>query len=139
MAEYEKPLPTTQPESEAYWAGCKRHEFLLQKCRTCGQYQFPHKTICSNCDSLTSDLEVVKASGKGTVYTHSAVYRPLSPAFGPDVPYIVVIVDLDEGPRMMSNMVGCTPDEVKIGMRVEVVFDDVTEEVTLPKFKLLAE
>ena len=139
MSKYEKPLPTILPESVAYWKGCKRHELLLQRCRICGNYQFPHRTICSHCDSLTSNLEVVKASGKGTVYTYSAVYHPLSAAFGPDVPYIVVIIDLDEGPRMMSNMMDCDPGEVKIGMRVEVVFHDVTEEISLPKFKPIVE
>lgn len=137
MAEYQKPLPTILEESKEYWGGCKRHELLLQKCRLCGQYQFPHRTICSHCDTLTSDLEVVKASGKGTVYSFSTVFRPLSAGFAPDVPYTIVLVDLAEGPRMMSSMVDCEPENVKIDMGVEVVFDDVTEEVTLPKFRPL--
>lgn len=136
MADYKKPLPTILPESEEYWAGCKRHELLVQRCRTCGQIQWPFRTHCSNCDTLTTDLEPVKASGKGTVYSYSTVYRPLTEAFAEDIPYTVILVDLDEeGARMMSSMVDCKPEDVKIGMKVEVVFEDATDEVSIPRFR----
>lgn len=133
MNEYSKPLPTITEEAQTYWEGCKRHELLLQRCRECDKFQFPHRTVCSNCFSFK--LETVRASGKGKVYSFSTVYRAPSKAFEPDVPYTIALIDLDEGPRMTSTVIDCKPEEVRIGMRVAVVFDDITEEVTLPRFK----
>jgi len=133
MAGYAKPLPTITEEGKPYWEGCKRHEFLLQRCNDCNKFQFPHRTICSHCSSF--NVKSVRGSGKGVVYSFTTVYRPPTGGFELDVPYTVAIIELDEGPRMMSNVVGCKPEDVRIGMRVGVIFEDVTEEITLPKFK----
>ena len=86
---------------------------------------------------MSSDLEWHEASGKGTVYSFSVNHRAPHPGFADEIPFVLAIVELEEGPRMMTNIVECNPDSVKIGMAVEVTFEDVTEEVTLPKFKLV--
>ena len=133
MAEYQKPVPVPTAESQEYWAGCKRHELLIQRCRSCGRFQFYPRAVCTGC--LSQDLEWAKASGRGTVYSYSVVYRAPSKAFAADAPYATAIVELEEGVRMMSNVVGCPPEEVRIGMPVEVVFEDVSDEIALPKFR----
>ncbi|MEN6616880.1 MAG: Zn-ribbon domain-containing OB-fold protein, partial [Syntrophorhabdus sp.] len=129
--EYKKPLPYINSETKAYWDGAKAHEFLLRKCRACGQYHFYPRDFCPSCFSF--DVEWVKSSGRGTVYSVTICHVPAA-GFKDVAPYNLVLVELEEGPRMMSNIVGCPNDDIKIGMPVEVVFDDVTPEVTLPKF-----
>lgn len=133
MADYPKPLPVVNEDTREYWASCQRHELVIQRCRACGRFQFYPRGICSHCCS--EDLEWAKAAGKGQVYSYSVVHRPPSKAFAPDVPYVVAIVELAEGVRMMTNIVDCPPEAVRIGMPVEVMFQDVTAEITLPQFR----
>jgi len=133
VAEYQKPVPVPNAESQEYWAGCKRHELLIQRCRACGRFQFYPRAVCAGC--LSQELEWAKASGRGTVYSYSVVHRAPTKAFAADAPYTTAIVELEEGVRMMTNVVGCPPEEVRIGMPVEVVFEDVSEEIALPKFR----
>lgn len=130
--EYKKPLPYIHAETRAYWEGAKAHELLLRKCRDCGRYHFYPREFCPSCFSF--DVEWVRASGRGTVYSVTVCHRPAQ-GFGKDVPYNIVLVELEEGVRMMSTVVECANDDVLIGMAVEVVYDDVTPEVTLPKFR----
>jgi hypothetical protein len=92
--------------------------------------------MCPNCGSWNA--EWARLSGKGKVYTYVVAHQPFHPAFASDAPYAVAIVELEEGVRLMSNIVDCEPDDMYIGMPVEVVYDDVTEEVTLPRFKKAA-
>lgn len=80
-------------------------------------------------------MEWVKASGRATVLSFTIVRRPVSPAFAADVPYVVALVTLEEGPAMMTNIVGCDPEAVRIGMAVEATFEDWTEEISIPKFR----
>ena len=133
MAEYLKPIPVPNQDSLPYWEGCKRRQLLIQRCKACGHHQFYPRHLCTNCMAL--DPEFIPATGKGEVYTFTVIYRPPSKAFEPDIPYVVAIIQLDEGVRMMSNIVGCPVEEVRIGMRVEVVFDDISDAIALPKFK----
>ena len=133
MEQDKKPLPSPNVASRAYWEGCKRHELLLPRCRSCGAYHFFPRFFCVKCAS--SDLEWVKASGRGEIYTFSILERAGMPAFAAETPYVLSLVQLDEGVRLMTNIVECPPDKVKIGMKVQAVFEDVTEEITLPKFK----
>ncbi len=130
--EYKKPLPYIHNETKAYWDAARSHQLLLRKCRACGQYHFYPRDFCPSCFSF--DVEWVKASGRGTVYSVTICHIPAA-GFKDVVPYNLVLVELEEGPRMMSNIVDCPNDDITIGMAVEVVFDDVTPEVTLPKFK----
>ncbi len=135
MKEYKKPLPQPTPWSKPFWDGCKRHELLIQKCMDCKNPIFSPKLFCPHC--LSTRLEWVKASGKGRVYSYTVVYSYGPTEFSEDTPYIVAVVELEEGVRMMSNIVECTPGRVKCDIKVEVVFDDITEDFTLPKFKPL--
>ncbi|MGB2800569.1 MAG: Zn-ribbon domain-containing OB-fold protein [Dehalococcoidia bacterium] len=133
MTNYNKPLPRITSLTKEFWEGCKRHELLIQRCKDCGTYHHYPRSMCPDCGSWNA--EWAKVSGRGKVYTYIVAVQPFHPAFSGDVPYAVAIVELEEGVRMVSNIMDCEPDDIYIGMPVEVVYDDVTEEVTLPKFK----
>jgi hypothetical protein len=133
MTDYNKPLPRPSAVSQPFWEAAKKHELKLQRCKSCGAYIYYPRTLCPK--DLLSDLEWVTVSGKGTVYSYTIAEAPTHPAFAGDVPYVIAIVELAEGPRMTTNIVGCQPSEVKVGMPVKVYFDDVTPEMTLVKFQ----
>ena len=128
-----KPVPVPTRETQPYWEGCKSHELRIQKCAACRHYQFYPRLYCTAC--MSDRVEWVKASGRGTVLSFTIVYRPVTRAFAIDVPYVVALITLDEGPQLMSNVVGCPPEQVQIGMPVEVTFEDWTEAISVPKFK----
>jgi uncharacterized OB-fold protein len=128
-----KPIPTPTHETRPYWEGCKRHELRIQQCGACGQHQFYPRLYCSKCFSERVDW--VNASGRAKVTTFTIVRRPVSPAFKDDLPYVVALVTLEEGPSMMTNIVGCAPEKVTIGMPVAVTFEDWTEEISIAKFR----
>ena len=133
MKEYRKPLPTSSPWSRPFWEGCKRCELLIQHCKDCGANIFYPKLYCPNC--LSPNIEWIKASGRGKVYTFTVVRNYPPTAFAQDVPYVVAVIRLEEEVQLMSNIVDCAPEQIKCDMEVEVVFEDVTDEVTLPKFR----
>ena len=120
-----KPLPEIRPESQEFWDAANRGELLFQRCEDCGNIQFYPRNTCTAC---TSDkLRWERSKGEGTVYTFTVVHRPPSAAFKADVPYVIALVDLDEGFRMMMNVRGGTPDVVSIGARVRVIFETIPE------------
>ena len=125
------PLPAPTVYSKPYWEGCKRHELLVQKCEDCGKLTFVPQPACMHC--LSQKLQWVKGTGRGTVYSYTTIWRPQTPAF--EVPYVVAIIDMDDGYQMMSNVVGCEPAKVEVGMRVEVEFRPMSETITLPYFR----
>jgi uncharacterized OB-fold protein len=133
MASYTKPLPLINEETRPYWEYCRKHELRMQQCRQCGHIRFPLSVICPKCHSM--EAEWTKLSGKGKIYSFTIYRVPYHPAFKDDIPYVVAIIQLDEGPRMESNVIGCQVEEVRMEMPVVVAFDDVTGEVTLPKFR----
>ena len=128
-----KHFPQPTPETEAYWEGCRKHELLLQRCVQCGEAQFYPRILCTKC--MSENLDWVKASGRGRVLTFTIVRRAVSEAYVADVPYVVALVRLDEGPVMMSNVVQCNPETVIVGSRVEVLFEDWSDEVSIPQFR----
>jgi hypothetical protein len=131
----DKPLkhfPRPTPETEAYWDGCRKHELLLQRCVACSEFQFYPRIVCTNCSS--DKLEWVKANGQGKILTFTVVRRPVSEAYAEDVPYVVALIKLDEGPTMMSNVVQCDPEALKIGDPVQVMFEDWSKDISIPKF-----
>jgi uncharacterized OB-fold protein len=131
---YVKPLPTVTAETKSYWDGCKAHELRIPKCQQCGALFFPPQGFCPHC--LSDKIGYQKASGKGQVYSMSIVHQNRMPGFKDEVPYIIAYITLDEGVQMFSNVIGTKdPYQVKVGMAVEVLFDDVTPEITLPKFR----
>jgi len=131
--EYLKPIPQISDETREYWDGCKRHELRVQKCKDCGTHIWYPQTLCHKCCSW--NLEWTRIGGKGKVFTYTVVHHPTGKVWESEVPYVVVIVEMPEGIRMVGNLVGGKSDNVKIGMPVQVVFDDITPEVTLPRFK----
>jgi uncharacterized protein len=133
VAIYNKPLPLVNEENKPYWEYCHRHELRMQKCDACGHIRFPVSILCPSCHSLVSQW--VKLSGKGSIYSFTVYRVPYHPAFKDDIPYVLAIIQLDEGPRMESNIIGCQPEDVRIEMPVEVTFEDIAREISLPKFK----
>ncbi len=133
MSDYKKPLPRPNAVSKPFWEAAKQHELQIQRCNSCGAYVFYPREACAEC--LSSDLSWVKVSGKGTVYSYTIAHIPTHPAFAEDVPYVIAIIELDEGPYITTNIVGCKLEAVKIDMPVEVIFEDVTPEITLIKFR----
>lgn len=133
--EYTKPLPEIDPDSQPFWDAAKKHELVVHKCRNCGSYipaVFP-PTGCPSCGD--SYLEWAKVSGKGRVHTFVIFHMLYDPAFKEELPYNVAVIELAEGPFITSNVVQCRNEDIKIGMPVDVVFEDVTPDVSLPKFK----
>ena len=132
---YAKPLPRIDEETKGFWEACQRHELYVQKCGACATLRYYPRAVCPSC--LSDRIEWVRCSGRGTVYTFTVTHQNQAPGFRDTLPYVLAYVELDEGVRMLTNIVGCAPDDVRIGMAVEVVFEDVTPAVTLPKFKPL--
>ncbi len=130
MSEYAKPLPKPTPTSQPFWDAARRHQLSLQRCAACGKFIYYPRERCPHCFSDKLGWESV--SGRGKVYSYTVVRRASSRAFAE--PYVLAIVELDEGPRMTTNIVAA-PESVKVGMPVAVHFDDVTPERTLVKFK----
>lgn len=128
-----KPLPVPDPDSRAYWKGLKDGRLLLQHCGDCGHVQLYQQAICRRCGSEA--LEHRAASGRGVVHSFSVVHRAPGPAFKRDTPYAVLLVELAEGPRMISSLVEGDAMAVEFDMRVELVCDRISDEVVLPRFR----
>ena len=131
-AEYLKPLPQPTPDSEPFWEACRRHSLEMQQCSSCGQFWFPPGNRCAHCLSETWRWQPL--SGKGSVITFTVMRRAYQSGFADELPYTVAVIELREGPRLISNVIGCPPEAVQVGMPVQVVFEDCTPEATLPKF-----
>lgn len=134
MPAYNKPLPAPDPDSAPFWEGTRAHELRLQRCDDCGTHRYPAGPHCPACRSTRATW--IRASGRGKVYSWIVVVHPVpKEVYHQEVPYAVALIDLAEGVRMASNIVGCDPRAITADMPVEVVFDAVTADVTLPKFK----
>lgn len=133
MADRSKlPIPTPTPETEHFWAGAREGELRLQRCPACETTYFPPRPFCPDC--LSCDVEVFAASGNATLYSYVINHRP-HPAF--DGPYSIAIVELEEGPHLMTNIVGTeqTPEALTLDMPLEVVFEKVTDDISVPCFQ----
>lgn len=133
--EYKKPLPRPMhPElTKPFWEAAKRHELVMPRCKTCDHLFFYPREECPRC--LSTNLEWAKVTGRGRLYSYTVVRQPANPAFNDDVPYVYAVVQLEEGPRMVSAVVDCPLEELQVDMPLVAVFDDVTPEWTLVKFK----
>ncbi len=132
MAEYLKQLPLVTTSDRPFWEAARRHELMAYRCLNCGAY-YPQVTECVACNAPR--MAWVKVSGRAEVFTFCVFHQLYHPAWKGDIPYNVAYVKLAEGPLLMTNIVDCRNEDIRIGMPVEVVFDDVTPEVTLPKFR----
>lgn len=120
-------------DSQPFWDGCARGELLLQRCSQCGAYRHPPSSVCPECLSDACTWET--ASGLGSVYTYSIVRQALGKDWEGRVPYVVAVIELDEGPKILSDVVNVAPEEVTIDMPVVVVFDRIDEANVLPLFE----
>ena len=125
------PVPRKYLDFQGFWNGVDQEKLVLQKCGDCGEFCHIPQPICPKCHSV--EKQWVEVSGKGKVYSWVTYHESRHPAF--KAPYSVVLVELEEGMRIVSNMVGVKPEEIEIGMPVKVTFDKITEGLTLPKFK----
>ena len=130
---HEKPRPRIGPDTAPFWQGCRAHRLMLPTCTACGKAHLPPGPVCPFC--FADAIAWKEASGRGVISTWTAVHKAWFPAFAAQAPYNVIQVALDEGPRLTSNLVG--PDRPAIGQRVEVVFDDLDSELTLPRFRII--
>ena len=131
--EYIKPLPSPTTLDAPFWEAAKKHELRLQKCLGCGKLWYPPSVGCPHC--LSDNYQWAKMSGQGKIWSWVLFHQRYFPAFADDIPYNVAVVQLDEGPLMTSNIVGVENQDLKCDLPVEVVFDEVTPEITLLKFK----
>jgi len=131
-AKGQRPLPEPTPETRHFWEGTRQGELRLQRCRGCGRPYFPPRPFCPACGSRA--VEVFVASGRATLYSYVIHHRP-RPGFEP--PYAIAVVELAEGPRMMTNIVECdqTPEALVLDMQLEVKFEAMSDAITLPLFR----
>lgn len=125
------PLPRPTALSRPHWEACRDGRLLVQRCADCGAYVFVPQPLCTRCTGAR--LEWVESAGRGSLYSYTVVHRPQRPEFA--VPYVVAIVELDEGFFLLTNLVDCLPERIEIGMRVEVAFRKMSDEITLPLFR----
>ena len=132
---YDKPLPMPFHEelSRPFWEATKRHELIMPVCNDCSQIFFYPREACPNCTSM--DLSWKGVSGKGKIYTYTRVRQAVHPSFQSEHGHIYAIIELDEGPKIPSNIVGCEPEDVYVDMEVTAIFENVSDDYTLTKFK----
>jgi len=132
---YRKPLPVADERSAAYWDGARHRQLMIQRCSACGRWIHYPKATCPACGG--TELRPMPVSGRGVVYTFTVSHYLGAPGFEDEVPYVVVLVELEEqeGLRVVGNLRDCSREQLHVGMPVEVLFEDVTPEVTLPQFR----
>jgi uncharacterized protein len=133
---YEKPLPVISEYNRPFWDYAAKHELRLQRCLDCGKPWFPFGPVCVHC--FSERFEWARMSGRGKVHSWVVFHKVYDASFKNDVPYNVTLVEIEEGPRLISAVVGIPNDQIKTGMQLQVVFDDVADGISLPKFKPLA-
>jgi uncharacterized protein len=132
MPEGQRPKPQPTPETQHFWDGTKAGELRLQRCDSCSKVYFPPRPFCPSC--AAREVSVFAASGKGRLYSYVIHHRQV-PGFTP--PYAIAVVELNEGPRMMTNIVDCpqTPEALVLDMPVEIAFEKLDDDITLPLFR----
>ena len=128
-----KPLPNISDFNRPFWEGTRRHEFRLQRCNACGKVWAPNGPVCPHC--FSQDYRWEKLSGRGKIASWVVFHKLYHRGFAKDLPYNVAFIELEEGPRVISNVVGTKNEELRIGMPVEVVFEDINEAISMPKFR----
>lgn len=131
--EIDHPKPVADWETRGYWEGAGRHTLVLQHCRRCGTVQHRPRALCVTC--LGGEIEHFEASGRGTVWTFTVTEQNQVPAFRDATPYVLAYVELEEGPRLLTNVVGCSPDDVRIGLPVRVEFRADADGLAVPVFR----
>lgn len=133
MNQQKKPIPVVNAWSKPYWEAANENRFIIQKCSDCGKYNFIPRMVCPEC--FSENMDWVEASGKGTVYSYTTVLNNSPTAFMNDIPYVVAIIRLAEGPQMLSNIVEADPEQICCDMDVEVTFNRLNEDFNLPVWR----
>ena len=126
------PLPEADLDTQPFWDGCQDDKFLVPRCRACGKARWPPGPMCPDCQS--SETDWTESTGRGSVYSWIVAEHPVDPVLVDQVPYVVALIELEEGVRVVGNIEGCRPEEVVAGMAVELFFEDV-EGMRLPNFR----
>lgn len=134
MTGYTKPLPTLTEDNRPFWDACRAERLSLQRCASCAHIRYPISRHCPRC--LSDEAAWIPLSGRGTIFSYVVFHKAYHAGFKQDVPYNVALIQLEEGPRMYSNIVGTPNDQVRIGDAVQVTFDSVTPEISIPRFRL---
>jgi hypothetical protein len=132
-----KPLPAVDDLTRPFWEAAQQHQLVVQRCRACGYFNHPPRLVCDTCQSQQLAFEPV--SGKGSIYSFSVMHQQNIAGFEEQVPYLNILVELDEQPRlfMVANLPGSERESIKIGRRVEVYFEKIDEEISLPQFRVV--
>lgn len=133
MSDYLKPLPRIDERNRAHWDGAREGRLMIQACSDCGALRYPFSKLCPHCHGTNSQWK--QASGKGAVWSWCVFHRAYFKGFESELPYNVVLIELDEGLKIYSNIVGVANESLRVGMRVRAVFETATEAVTLVKFE----
>ena len=133
MVEVKKPVPEIDDESRPFFEAAKEGRLSIQKCSSCGTFRFPPRLRCPSC--LSTDTQWTDVSGRGNVFTFGIWHQVFHPAFADEAPYNVAVVELEEGPHMVTSIVDCPNDSLRIGMPVQVVYTEPVDGVVLAKFK----
>lgn len=135
----DKPLPQVDALTRPFWDAASQKRLVMQRCVGCGAYVWTPRPACGECGA--DRLAWTEMSGRGTVYSFTVIRQVVghaaSKAFAQDIPYLVAWIDLDEGPRVISNLIGCNVDDAAIGMKVTVAFEAASPDIWLPKFRPL--
>jgi uncharacterized OB-fold protein len=135
MSEYTKKLPVIDDLHRPFWDGCRAGVLKMQRCRDCGHQWWPIGPVCTAC--LSTDFEWVDLSGRGELWSFIVYHHKMNAAWADDLPYNVALVRLEEGPTMVSNVVGTDLADLEVGLPLEVTFDAVTDEVSIPRFRVV--
>jgi uncharacterized OB-fold protein len=137
MEQKPKPVPVVNPWAKPFWDAARQERLIIQQCGDCGKHIFYPRIACPDC--FSDNLKWIEASGKGTIYAFTVVENNAPSAFIADIPYVVAVIRLEEGVQLLSNVVGCDPYALRCDMPVEVTFEKLNDEFTLPKFKPAAQ
>lgn len=135
MADATKPIPSPTDATQPFWQGCSSGVLRLRRCSHCDRFRGPSRMVC---ECGQSDFVWTDTTGRGQVFSYTVLHRAPDPAFRADLPYVIAVVALEEGPHLLANLVGCAPDSVSIGMRVHAVFETVAADTGVVKFRPLA-
>ncbi len=133
MIREDYPRPAATYDFTPFWEFCKQHDLRLQKCSDCGEFRYHPRPNCPNCRS--AEFEWSPVSGRGTVYTYTICHGAVMPVFQDKAPYNAVVVQLEEGPFMLSNLLDIANEDIRIDMPVQIAWADIDDELTLPQFR----
>ena len=136
MADAPRPLPNPTPISVGFWEAAKRKELVIQRCKDCRAWRHYPQVMCPSCNSL--DWEWAPVSGRGVIYSYTVAHQAFHAHWKDKVPYVLATIELEEGVRLVDDMLELDPAAVEIGQPVEVVFEEMSDEITMPKFRVVS-